>query len=227
MLSTGLGKMSVQRSSKCSFRSRPRIAAVRVVSTGRTVGRSRPPAPDLDVDEFVNAAHEEPAAAITMLGRNHELGASRSSWGETALEAASHLGHHHLIRRLFEIGVPTDLFSACAIGDRLAVAARLAELPASGCGVHRLPMLHFGIVSRDLGMLALLVDEGVAVNPRGASVPPLHSAVAIGSGPMVEALLGAGADLQATDAFGATALDWATELNTLDPALIGQLGQGN
>jgi hypothetical protein len=80
------------------------------------------------------------------------------------------------------------------------------------CGVHRLPLLHFAVMSRNASIVEMLLAAGVAVNPRGASLSPLHSAVAIGSIPIIRALIVAGVDRSASDAFGATALDWAYEI---------------
>ena len=68
------------------------------------------------------------------------------------------------------------------------------------------------VVSRDRSILDMLLDAGVALNPRGASLSPLHSAVAVGSVPMIRALIEAGVDRTVTDAFGATALDWAYDV---------------
>lgn len=165
-----------------------------------------------DVDVFVNAAHHEPEVAMGMLRKDRSLATARASWGETALEAASHLGRRELIRRLLGEGAVLDVFAATAMGDREAVLELLPEAGLDACGVHALPLLHFAVMSRDQGMVELLLHEGVHLNPDGASLSPLHSAVAIGSVPMIRALVAAGVDCGATDAFGATALDWAYEV---------------
>ena len=165
-----------------------------------------------DVDAFVNAAHDDPSAAVAMLAADPTFATAVSSWGETGLQAASHLGHRELIERLAESGAQIDVFAACAIGDQEAVQALLPDTARDACGVHRLPILHFGVMSRDLAMLKTLLREGVALNPRGASLSPLHSAVAIGSVLMIRLLVAAGVDCSLPDAFGATALDWANDI---------------
>jgi ankyrin repeat protein len=81
------------------------------------------------------------------------------------------------------------------------------------CGVHGLPLLHFAIMSRATAMLETLLSAGVEVNPMCAALPPLHSAVASGRSEFVRLLLHAGAEPAARDAYGATALDWALELD--------------
>jgi ankyrin repeat protein len=128
------------------------------------------------------------------------------------MDAASHLGQRRLLAALIEAGATPDIFAACAMADLRAVQGRLRFTSLDALGVHRLPLLHFGIVSRDPAMLDMLIDSGVVLNPRGASLSPLHTAVAVGSVPMIRALMEAGVDRSVTDAFGATALDWAYEI---------------
>jgi ankyrin repeat protein len=175
-----------------------------------------------ECDQFVVAAHDDPAAALGMLCRNPDLAYARSSWGETGLQAASHLGHRRLIHALIDHGAGLDVFAACALGLRRAARRLLDGVHADACGVHDLPILHFAIVSTDLGMVRMLVDAGVAVNPRKASLSPLHSAVATGSLPAVRLLLVAGADPTVRDALGATAIDWAIAMD-LPPAMVKDL----
>ncbi|HKW73754.1 MAG TPA: ankyrin repeat domain-containing protein [Candidatus Dormibacteraeota bacterium] len=165
-----------------------------------------------DVDAFVNAAHEQPSVAIAMLAADRGLATAVSSWGETALNAASHLGHKGLIHSILELGGQIDIFAACATGALDAVQAMLPDTPLDACGVHDLPLLHFAVMSRGLEVLQLLLNAGVTLNPIQASLSPLHSAVAIGSVPMIRALVTAGVDCEVTDAYGATALDWAYDI---------------
>jgi uncharacterized protein len=165
-----------------------------------------------DIDPFVSAAHDDPEAAMAMLAADPDLAAATSSWGETALQAASHLGHRELIARLIDKGAELDVFAATAMGDMEGASELLEDTSPDACGVHSLPLLHFGVVSRDLAMLQMLLRAGVALNPKRASLSPLHSAVGIGSVPMIRVLVAAGVDCAVTDAFGATALDWAHDV---------------
>ena len=163
-------------------------------------------------DEFVGLVHDDHEAALAQFKRSPRLALASASWGETALEAASHLGHRGLLVCFIEAGAVPDIFAACAMGDRRAVEALLPFSRPGALGVHRLPLLHFAVVSRDPSLLDMLLQAGVALNPRGASLSPLHSAVAVGSVPMIRALIENGVDRAMTDAFGATALDWAYDV---------------
>jgi ankyrin repeat protein len=163
-------------------------------------------------DDYVSLVHENPAAALTELRKNRSLAGSDASWGETAMQAASHLGHRRLLAAIIDAGVVPDIFAACAMGDMAAVEALLPYTRPDVLGVHRLPLLHFAVMSRDPSMLDMLLDARVTLNPRGASLSPLHSAVGVGSVPMIRALVEAGVDRTVTDAFGATALDWAYDV---------------
>src|SRR6266487_2772688 len=155
------------------------------------------------VDAFVDVAHHDPPAASKMLRLNRDLAAADSSWGETALQAASHLGHRHLLGQLVSAGIEVDLFAACAMGDWRAARRLLSKDELDSYGVHDLPILHFGVVSRDVAIVENLLDAGVVLNPGTGSLSPLHAAVAFGSEAMIQVLLLAGADRSATDAFGA------------------------
>lgn len=165
------------------------------------------------VDTFVAAAHELPAVAIRLLRQDPRLARVSSSWGETPLEAASHMGRRGLMSELLRCGLGVDAFVAAAMGDKMAVHALVSAANADACGVHGLPLLHFGIMSRDPSVFQLMVDKGVSVNPPRASLPPLHSAVATGQVIAIKTLIFFGADLRATDAFGATASDWALDIH--------------
>jgi hypothetical protein len=175
------------------------------------------------IDEFVDVVHWDPGAAARMLDADKRLAIGVSSWGESPIQAASHVGRQELILSLLERGAPLDLFGACVVGDLKAVVAALAGKPRNACGVHGLPAIHFGIVSRDVEVVTLLIEEGVALAPRRASISPLHSAVAVGVRPIVDLLLERGADPSARDAFGATPLDWANRLYGAGSPLVRTL----
>ena len=175
------------------------------------------------IDALVAAAHLRPARAARMLTWNQALCRSGSSWGETGLEAASHVGHKFLAWRFIEAGAAPDIFAMCAVGARDRAISRYDRKRPDICGVHGLPLLHFAIVSRAATTVEVLLDAGVEVNPRRASLPPLHSAVATGRCDLVRLLIEAGADRSARDAYGATALDWSIELGGKSSSSVRQL----
>ena len=185
------------------------------------------------VDALVAASHAQPALAETILADNQKLSQCQSSWGETAIQAASHLGHKALVWRIIEAGADLDLFSACAVGDQAAVMSRYNPKRPDICGVHGLPLLHFAIMGGAAGIVEALLAAGVEVNLNRAALPPLHSAVASGRHDLVRLLLDAGADATACDAYGATALDWARELDVdvsisaRQPLMRDQFGRVN
>jgi ankyrin repeat protein len=148
-----------------------------------------------------------------MISRLPVLGREVSSWGETCLQAAAHLGHQRLAMRLLEMGVPSDLYVECVLGDPSRAATLVRAGKTDLRGVHLLPILHFAVVSRNSVVVETLLESGALVNPQCASLPPLHSAVAYADLFMVRCLLQAGADPLAVDAFGETALDWAITLD--------------
>lgn len=165
-----------------------------------------------NLDGLVELAHEDPERAEAILVRAPQLAIEPSSWGESCLQAASHLGHGRLVLRLLGLGVPLDLFAECAVGNTARAAKALHAGEDELLGVHRLPVLHFAIMSRDSAAVESLLDAGARVNSPSAALPPLHSAVACRDLSIVGRLLQAGADPDAADAFGSTALDWAVHL---------------
>jgi hypothetical protein len=178
---------------------------------GRTGRPAQKPNQEM-ADAIVQLAHTHPAAAVALVSGDLALATVVSRWGESALQAASHLGHRDLLSHLRGIGVEFDLFAACAIGDHRLIQSCWRTDSRWASGIHCLPLLHFGIVSRDLSVVDLLLDLGAPLNPQPASLSPLHSAVAIGSLALVQYLLAAGASTTAVDVFGATASDWACRL---------------
>jgi hypothetical protein len=170
-------------------------------------------------------SHVDPAAAGSALTRSPRLARERSSWGETCLQAAGHLGHTSLVRRILELGVPSDPFAECLLGNPTRMVALLRGSAVEPIGIHSLPVLHFGVMSRNPETVARLLAAGASVNPLNASVPPLHSAVAIRDLFMVEQLLQAGADRDAADAFEDTALDWAVFIEGPGSLLVRRLSR--
>jgi len=164
------------------------------------------------VDWLVGLAHTQPRRAESMLARCPELARACSSWGETCLQAASHLGHLRLAMRLLDIGVPSDLFVECMLGEPARAVAAVRSCAEEPLGVHGLPVLHFAVMSRRLEAVDCLLAAGARLNPPNFSLSPLHAAVALGDVAIVERLVLGGANPSAPNAFGETPIDWAYRL---------------
>ena len=94
----------------------------------------RIPALELDlVQEFVAKAHGDFARVKELLRQEPGLINATWDWGggdfETALGAASHMGHREIANYLLENGARLDLFAAAMLGNLDIVKAALAVYP--------------------------------------------------------------------------------------------------
>lgn len=94
----------------------------------------RIPALELDlVQEFVAQAHGDFARVKELLTQEPGLINATWDWGggdfETALGAASHMGHREIANYLLENGARLDLFAAAMLGNLDIVKAALAVYP--------------------------------------------------------------------------------------------------
>jgi ankyrin repeat protein len=133
------------------------------------------------------------------------------------------MGHKCLATRLLEMGVPADLFVECVLGHPARAAADVRARRDDLLGVHRLPILHFAVMSRDSRTVEQLLESGAPLNSPNAGLSPLHSAVACRELEIIRLLLDAGAQPLATDAFGDTAIDWATYLDGASSLVVALL----
>ena len=96
----------------------------------------RIPALELDlVQEFVAKAHGDFARVKELLTQEPGLINATWDWGggdfETALGAASHMGHREIANYLLENGARLDLFAAAMLGKLDIVKAALAAYPSA------------------------------------------------------------------------------------------------
>jgi hypothetical protein len=94
----------------------------------------RIPALELDlVQEFVAKAHGDFARVKELLAQEPGLINATWDWGggdfETALGAASHMGHREIANYLLESGARLDLFAAAMLGKLDVIKAALAAYP--------------------------------------------------------------------------------------------------
>ena len=107
-------------------------------------------APQLDsalVNEFVLKAHGDIDVVKRLLEEEPELLNAAWDWGggdwETALGAASHVGHREIALNLLELGARMDVFAAAMLGETEVVRAMLAAQPSlrDSLGPHGIPLV--------------------------------------------------------------------------------------
>jgi uncharacterized protein len=173
--------------------------------------------PEVDqavVDELVGNAHGNLARVEELLDAHPEALNTRATWKETAVEAATQMGHRPILDLLVGRGAPVDFFTACALGRMDQVKADL-EADASRVnarGVHDLPALYFAAIGGDLEIAKRLLEGGADVNAKAESAAPIHGAVMGGSEAMVRLLLERGADASLPDYKGRGARQLAEEM---------------
>lgn len=102
---------------------------------GPPVGDSFPTqAPEL-VREMVGVAHFDPVRVRALLERQPSLARATYDWGfgdwESALGAASHVGHREIAELLLAHGARPDIFSAAMLGQLEVVKAHIAAYPGA------------------------------------------------------------------------------------------------
>jgi hypothetical protein len=107
----------------------------------------KPPLDPALVNEFVLKAHGDIDAVKRLLEQEPELVNAAWDWGggdwETALGAASHVGHREIALFLLQRGARMDVFAAAMLGESDVVRAMLAAQPAlrDSLGPHGIPLV--------------------------------------------------------------------------------------
>lgn len=177
------------------------------------------------VNQFVGRSHGNLKAVKEMLAKEPMLVYATWDWAdgdfETGLNAASHVGRRPIAEFLLEKGARLDVCAAVMLGMKGVVGEMLKVNPDlhQVKGAHQIPMLHHAIRGRDQadGVLELLLDSGADVNggtPSNHS--PLMAAASVGRVPIVEMLIKRGANINAKNSTGQTALDVATKSENED-----------
>ena len=134
-------------------------------------------------------------------------------WGpeggmETPLGAAAHVGNRTIAEYLLEQGAPLTPVAAALLGLKDALAAFIDTDPAnaSAPGAHGIPLLGHAAFSGDVSLVEMLKARGN--DGSGVSLGLIHAA-GVGHTAMVAWMLDNGANVDAQNFQGKTALDIA------------------
>jgi hypothetical protein len=119
------------------------------------------------VGEFVAKAHGNLARVQELLAQEPALVNATWDWGggdwETALGAASHMGHRAIAHLLLEHGARLDLFAATMLGRLEIVQAALAAYPEAldVPGPHGIPLIEHARAGGEAAKSVLEFLEGL------------------------------------------------------------------
>jgi ankyrin repeat protein len=179
--------------------------------------------------EFLKLIQSGDAAEVTAaLENDPSLAQYRDAQGVSALLWAVYTGRTEvrklLVAKLATLSVPLDVFEAASTGNEARLQAILSEDAAavqafSGDGW---TALHLAAAFGTPMSVAALVFRGArvdAVSQNAQKNQPLHAALALGKNPStIELLVAHGADVNATQAGGFTAIFSAAAANRIDLA---------
>jgi ankyrin repeat protein len=172
------------------------------------------------INAFVGAAHGDLTTVKALADQYPTIVTANADWDETALGAASQMANLEILEFLLDRGVSLDVFAAAALGMTERVLEFLDVDPslAQASGVHGFPILWFPIVGGHRVTVEALLDRGAPVNAGVGIATPLHAAAGFGRPELVELLLDRGADPNAKDFQGKTALGSANKVGRTDIA---------
>lgn len=149
------------------------------------------------------------------------------------LDRAAARGEVASVRALLDAGAPVgDAFGWAAVNEQTAVMTLLLErgATANGPDYEQRPTLVWAVVDRNLPLVEYLLAHDADINGRDPDgQTPLHWAAIVDAGTtsIIERLLRAGADVQATTKTGKTALALALEHeNQLAVRVLQRAGNG-
>jgi len=139
------------------------------------------------------------------------LTGARTHEGASAVLTAIYCGHPEMVRLFEDRGVVLNLFEACAAGRLERVAALVAGNPAlvGGYSDDGYPALGLAVFFGHDDIAGILMEKGADVNAASLNsqcVTPLHAAAARHNTKLVGDLLARGADPDAAQGGGITAL---------------------
>lgn len=164
-------------------------------------------------DGFVGVCHGDLAAVKQMLDAHPELVSSVASWGETPIEAAAQMSNRAICGLLLDAGAPLEICTAASLGMNEKVQQMLDEDPSlkDARGAHGIPLMYYPVITDNAELAELILSRGADVNAGAGGNTALHGAAMMGQTRMTKWLLEHGADPEAVDYEGKTALQRAIE----------------
>jgi ankyrin repeat protein len=165
------------------------------------------------INEFIGACHGDMARVQYLVDQYASVIHTTSSWGETPLGAAAHVGNRQIVRFLLSQGVALDIFAATVLGWKSQVEWLLDEDPdlVNAPGAHQIPLLSHAVAAGQREIVELLLERGADIDGGRVSHTALHAAAFFGHAGLAELLISRGADLQARDHQNRTPLQIAVE----------------
>lgn len=168
-------------------------------------------------DELLGAIKDGNVARVReLLSADPSLADARDERGVSALMLSAYHGANDATAAIRAVRSELDVFEAATLGDVERLYELLHEEPSllDARSPDDATALHFAAFFTQPDTARLLVDHGAdvhAVSPTFGNVLPLHSAAAGGSAEIVHLLLVAGADANARQNLGFTALHAAAQ----------------
>ena len=150
------------------------------------------------INEFVRLSHFDVERVKHLYKLAPGLVATRATWDEMPIEAASHVGLVPLAQFLADQGSPVSTCTATVLGLKNRVEALVKADP--GClrerGAHDLPLISYTAWGRQQTDIAeFLLNSGADVRAKGFNMTTLHIAALKGHIELAKLLLERGADV--------------------------------